>query len=292
MDIEEIFKNLEEQHNQIKEIVTNDSSFDYITAKFGIDTTIQYYRNNVDTSRKQKYLDTTEVQDTLKAFHLDSEKFWHLCLFLKDLAEGYADGIKATTPREEISILINLLNEAETINDNSIKSNALLSLKVGKKSVKIDNLATLRFISYALSKNIKYDTLLDDADFCSQVKLHKAPIYIVALFNMFLKDFLKDKVADKTIYASKDKSLLISRMIFILGISDDESFFDEYKEDGSKLNYLKNYVKKYKSIEVPTYNSHYFFEMGYLSTVFNPLSKQPEYFLLQQFCYTFAPRNN
>lgn len=273
MDIEEIFKNLEEQHNQIKEIVTNDSSFDYITAKFGIDTTIQYYRNNVDTSRKQKYLDTTEVQDTLKAFHLDSEKFWHLCLFLKDLAEGYADGIKATTPREEISILINLLNEAETINDNSIKSNALLSLKVGKKSVKIDNLATLRFISYALSKNIKYDTLLDDADFCSQVKLHKAPIYIVALFNMFLKDFLKDKVADKTIYASKDKSLLISRMIFILGISDDESFFDEYKEDGSKLNYLKNYVKKYKSIEVPTYNSHYFFEMGYLSTVFNPLSK-------------------
>lgn len=68
MDIEEIFKNLEEQHNQIKEIVTNDSSFDYITAKFGIDTTIQYYRNNVDTSRKQKYLDTTEVQDTLKSF--------------------------------------------------------------------------------------------------------------------------------------------------------------------------------------------------------------------------------
>lgn len=288
MDIEEIFKNLEEQHNQIKEIVTNDSSFDYITAKFGIDTTIQYYRNNVDTSRKQKYLDTTEVQDTLKAFHLDSEKFWHLCLFLKDLAEGYANGINATTPREEISQLINLLNEIVPERDEKF----MLSLKVGKKSVKIDNRATLMFISYALSNNIQKCTLLDDADFCSQVKLHKAPIYIVALFNMFLKDFLKDRVADKTIYASKDKSLLISRMIFILGISDDESFFDEYKEDGSKLNYLKNYVKKYKSIEVPTYNSHYFFEMGYLSTVFNPLSKQSEYFLLQQFCYTFAPRNN
>ena len=288
MDIEEIFKNLEEQHNQIKEIVTNDSSFDYITAKFGIDTTIQYYRNNVDTSRKQKYLDTTEVQDTLKAFHLDSEKFWHLCLFLKDLAEGYANGINATTPREEISQLINLLNEIVPERDEKF----MLSLKVGKKYVKIDNRATLMFISYALSNNIQKCTLLDDADFCSQVKLHKAPIYIVALFNIFLKDFLKDKVADKTIYASKDKSLLISRMIFILGISDDESFFDEYKEDGSKLNYLKNYVKKYKSIEVPTYISHYFFEMGYLSTVFNPLSKQSEYFLLQQFCYTFAPDKN
>lgn len=275
MDIEEIFKNLKEQHNQIKEIVNNDSSFDYITAKFGIDTTIQYYRNNVDTSRKQKYLDTTEVQDTLKAFHLDSEKFWHLCLFLKDFAEGYADGIKATSPREEISQFINLLNEIVPERDEDV----MLYLKVGKKSVKIDNRATLMFISYALSKNIQKCTLLDDADFCSQVKQHKAPIYIIALFNMFLKDFLKDKVADKTIYASngnkisKDKSLLISRMIFILGISDDEYFLDEYKEDGSKLNYLKNYVKKYKSIEVPTYNIHYFFERGYLSTVFNPLSK-------------------
>lgn len=83
---------------------------------------------------------------------------------------------------------------------------------------------------------------------------------------MLLKWFLKDKVADKTIYTSnenkisKDKSLLISRMIFILGISDDESFFDEYKEDGSKLNYLKNYIKKYKSLKKPTYNSRYFFE--------------------------------
>lgn len=74
---------------------------------------------------------------------------------------------------------------------------------------------------------------------------------------MLLKWFLKDKVADKAIYASKDKSLLISRMIFILGISDDESFFEEYKEDGSKLDYLKNYIKKYKTIEVPTYNSRY-----------------------------------
>lgn len=48
-------------------------------------------------------------------------------------------------------------------------------------------------------------------------------------------------------------------MIFILGISDYESFFEEYKEDGSKLDYLKNYIKKYKDIEAPTYNSRYCF---------------------------------
>ena len=48
-------------------------------------------------------------------------------------------------------------------------------------------------------------------------------------------------------------------MIFILGISDDESFFDEYKEDGSKWDYLKNYIKKYKDIVAPTFQSRYFF---------------------------------
>lgn len=70
--------------------------------------------------------------------------------------------------------------------------------------------------------------------------------------------FLKDKVADNAINASKDKSLLISRMIFILGISDDESFFEEYKEDGSKLDYLKNYIKKYKDKKITTHNVRYF----------------------------------
>ena len=142
----------------------------------------------------------------------------------------------------------------------------MLSLKVGKKTVKIENPLTLNIIKFALYMFLQTDNkMLDNASF-NMAKIHKAPIYNIVLFNVLLKGFLKDKVADKTIYASngnkisKDKSLLISRMIFILGISDDESFFDDYKEDGSKSNYLKNYIKKYKSLKKPTYNSRYFFE--------------------------------
>lgn len=266
MDIEKILEEYDSEWNQTKEIVSNDSSLEYITDKFGIDAAIEYYRHNVDTSRKQKYLDTEEVQDTLKVFHLDSEKFWHLCLFIKDLVEGYANGSQATKPKTEIIQLINLLREVDVIDEDSLKSNGLLSLKVGKKTVKIDNRFTLLWIKTALSNYLKkYSFLLDD-ELSIQVVQHKAPIYIIALFNYILKLFLKDKVADKSIYASnenkisKDKSLLISRMIFILGISDDESFFDEYRDDGSKSNYLKSYIKKYKTITLPTYNSNYFFE--------------------------------
>ena len=246
----------------------SDPSLEYIINLAGEEVVSFYLRlSSIDTSRKQKYLDSEEVQDTLRAFHLDAEKFWYLCLFIKDVVEGYADGIDAVSPREEISQLVALLNKVKSDfkrdGTYSLKSNAMLSLKVDKETVKIENPLTLGIIKAILYKFLQTDNkLLDDSSF-NMTKIHKAPIYKIALFNRFLSGFLKDKVADKAIYASngnkisKDKSLLISRMIFILGISDDESFFDEYKEDGSKLDYLKNYIKKYKDIVAPTYNSRY-----------------------------------
>ena len=228
----------------------------------------------IDQSFKQKYLDSVEVQDTLRAFHLDAEKFWYLCLFIKDIVEGYAEGIEAITPREEIIQLSTLLNTVDTDKENSkicnMKSNALLSLKVGKETVKIDNYATLLLIKEALIDLIKSDwELLDDFSH-NMTKLHKSVIYKVAWFNRFLSRFLKDKVADKAIYASKgsaistDKGLLISRMIFVLNISDDENFFDEYHktEEGEvvKSDQLKGYLKRYKNVKLPAHQTRYFLQ--------------------------------
>lgn len=217
----------------------------------------------IDQSRKQKYLDSKEVQDTLKAFHLDAEKFWYLCLFIKDIVEGYADGYDAISPREEISQLVALLQKVESDkNDKSLrtKSNALLSLKLGKMSVKIDNQLTLGIIKAALYAILKTDNRMLDADLLNMTEVHKSVIYKVAWFNRFLSGFLKDKVADKAIYASKDKNLLISRMIFVLGISDDESFYDEYNADGVKNDKLKGYLKRYKNVEVPAHQPRYFLQ--------------------------------
>lgn len=265
---EAIFEEASRIAKRNHDLAYSDPSLEYIINLAGEEVVSFYLRlSSIDTSRKQKYLDSEEVQDTLRAFHLDAEKFWYLCLFIKDVVEGYADGIDAVSPREEISQLVALLNKVKSDfkrdGTYSLKSNAMLSLKVDKKTVKIENPLTLGIIKAILYKFLQTDNkLLDDSSF-NMTKIHKAPIYKIALFNMLLKWFLKDKVADKAIYASngnkisKDKSLLISRMIFILGISDDESFFDEYKEDGSKKDYLKNYIKKYKNIEVPTYNSRY-----------------------------------
>ena len=47
-------------------------------------------------------------------------------------------------------------------------------------------------------------------------------------------------------------------MIFVLGISDDESFYEEYNDDGVKNDKLKGYLKRYKNVEVPAHQTRYF----------------------------------
>lgn len=271
--INEISSKLSKISNQVQDIA-NSPKLEYAvevanTFEGHVAKMFAFRLTMIDQSRKQKYLDSKEVQDTLKAFHLDAEKFWYLCLFIKDIVEGYADGYDAISPREEISQLVALLQKVESDkNDKSLrtKSNALLSLKLGKMSVKIDNQLTLGIIKAALYAILQTDNRMLDADLLNMTEVHKSVIYKVAWFNRFLSGFLKDKVADKAIYDSKgsaistDKGLLISRMIFVLGISDDESFFEEYNDEGVKNDKLKGYLKRYKNVDVPAHQPRYFLQ--------------------------------
>ena len=133
-------------------------------------------------------------------------------------------------------------------------------------SVKIDNQLTLDIIKAALYTILQTDNRMLDADLLNMKRIHKADIYKIAWFNKYLSSFLKDKVADKAVYAFKgsdistDKSLLISRMIFVLGLSDEENFYIEYTDEKVKKDYLKGYIKKYKKVEVPAHQSRYFLQ--------------------------------
>lgn len=264
---------LSEISNQVQDIA-NSPKLEYAvevanTFEGHVANIFAYRLTMIDQSRKQKYLDSVEVQDTLRAFHLDAEKFWYLCLFIKDIVEGYADGYDAISPREEITQLVALLQKAEPDKkDNSLKftSNALLSLKLGRMSVKIDNQLTLDIIKAALYTILQTDNRMLDAELLNMKRIHKADIYKIAWFNKYLSSFLKDKVADKAVYdfkgsdISTDKSLLISRMIFVLGLSDEENFYIEYTDEKVKKDYLKGYIKKYKKVEVPAHQSRYFIQ--------------------------------
>lgn len=230
----------------------------------------RFFAGCIDTTREQKYLDP-DILDTLKAFGLDVDKFWYLCLAIKDVVEGYTDtAIRSKkNPRQELKELEDELDKLEPEYKHGsfkCKGSGVLTLKVGKHPIKITSPTTLTLINMAihnlLEENKEDNSLFDSVRLDIEDKVTLKPIYKIALFNKFLSWFLKDKVADKAIRASKDKSLLISRIIFVLGISDDEDFSEEYKDDGSKKDYLKNYIKKYKDIEVPTFQSRYFFQGG------------------------------
>ena len=44
----------------------------------------RYFNGDIDTSFMDSYLDN-DLQKTLKAFGIDCNKFWYLCLFVKDI---------------------------------------------------------------------------------------------------------------------------------------------------------------------------------------------------------------
>lgn len=227
---------------------------------------IRYVKGMVKPIGFDKYLDDKlEIQYTLDAFGLDSNKFWYLCLFLKDYAKGQTTNAIKTNPthREELS---NLLDELNKMNIKikydrilSAEKGGELSFKVeGGKKVVITDKTTLIYINAAITTFMeKYNNILDKSTLDIKATTSLPLIYQIYLFNKYLSMFLKPLVAKKGTIASKDKSFLISKMIYVLSISDDVKFITEYKDNGDKLNHLKNLLSRYKNIKIRTLNSIY-----------------------------------
>ena len=229
----------------------------------------------IDDSWKQKYLATTEVLDTIKAFGLDISKFWYLCLFIKDIADTtVANAAEVSlSPREAITDFIEKMDKqfpkSCTIPYKNLTNGSVVELQLkidGSKVAEINDLHTIAVIRRALSEFLcKGDySLLDTAIVNTKAKVELENIHRIRLFDKYLSWFIKDLEADKTVLSfqsnervSLNKKLLVSRMIFVLGISDDESFFDEYKENGDRLNFLKDYLKSYKNKKCPISNKAY-----------------------------------
>lgn len=227
---------------------------------------IRYVKGMIKPIGFDKYLDDKlEIQSTLDAFGLDSNKFWYLCLFLKDYVKGQTTNAIKTNPthREELS---NLLDELNKMNIKikydrilSAEKGGELSFKVeGGKKVVITDKTTLIYINAAITTFMeKYNNILDKSTLDIKATTSLPLIYQIYLFNKYLSMFLKPLVAKKGTIASKDKSFLISKMIYVLSISDDVKFITEYKDNGDKLNHLKNLLSRYKNIKIPTLNSIY-----------------------------------
>ena len=231
------------------------------------DFACRYSNKEIDDNKKQKYIESEEVQDTLRAFGLDSSKFWYLCLMIKDYVESRTkNAIKLNpTHREQLLNIVTQIDKLEHNDKNPFyyEGAAKLSIKIGKdKPYTITDGTTLGIIRFAIAKVLQETQLshniLDTFKFDKKDTVNLPLVYHIYMFNHYLSWFLKDVVAIKGIYASKDKSLLTSRMIYILGISDDKRYYQDYSESGDKLNFLKQNLSKYKNIDIKTISNTYF----------------------------------
>ena len=217
-----------------------------------------YLDGKIDTqSIRMDLYESPDVQDTLKAFGLDSSKFWYLCLFIKWRVE-YECKTAFLFPTSAKEKLQSLISEFEKLSpefqgDKFVsKVPVTLTFKVdGGKTITIDDANTLTFIGAAIEIFLEQqdtDAFLTPKRYRTS-ELEKVDLSVrtkIYLFNEYLSPFVKQLKATKGIYASKDKSLLISRMIYVFRVSEDKKLYTDLNEKGNKQNQLKGYLSRYK----------------------------------------------
>ena len=121
------------------------------------DFACRYLDGKIDKRKEASYIESKEVQDTIKAFGLDSTKFWYMCLMVKDYVDSRTnDAIKLNpTHREELVRLIEELDKLHPKFGNhtiSCVGTGELYVKVGKdKKFTITDGVTLSLINAAVS---------------------------------------------------------------------------------------------------------------------------------------------
>lgn len=233
----------------------------------------RYFENKLDISFKDKYLKSIEVIEILNSFEIDVSKFWYLSLFIKDVVlDKCVDAIPAETSNERIQELIVRIEEMEL----SSGKNAELIFKLeGKQSFTIADKPTIGEIGLTLAvyKKLMESQRLNNRQLDlnkilnEKVTIDKTPMF--ALFAKMMKYFLDPYKAKPPYPKSLDKMLLISKMIYILGLSNDRRFNEEYETDENgniatveknvykKRNFLKNLIRRYENYKYPTIGNIY-----------------------------------
>jgi hypothetical protein len=128
---------------------------------------------------------------------------------------------------------------------------ATLTFKVnGGKTITIDDANTLSFIGAAIESFLEQqdtDDLITSNSYGIS-ELEKVDLSVrtkIYLYHKYLSLFVNPLEAIKGIYASKDKSLLISRMIYVFRVSEDKKLYTDLNEKGNKQNQLKGYLSRY-----------------------------------------------
>ena len=245
----------------------------------------------LDKTPQHKVQSTKEsvpnISMTLKAYGLDISKFWYLCICIKDWVVGKTcEGARIDdnlTPREELQAIVDEIGKLDYqlcgITHKS-KSKAKLTLNVKRKNTIISSEQTLAILAYAVSQFLESDyckkteiidgketrvlkpvTVLDSCEL-SEKRLTKqmAKTVRLALFYEHLNWFMEHRKVDEDLVKSyptlisTNKDLLISRMAFLTGLTDDSRFL---VPDNAGKGYIRTAISGYERIKVKTDNKYY-----------------------------------
>ena len=309
IDIEELKKQCKIIAKQNHDKAYNNPLYEYIIEvanNLWGDSTIPvgFYLNCrnglINTEMPESYLNDIDIQDTLRVFHLDAEKFLYLCLFILDVADGFVtDTVEEVTQMDELISLCDAINKAKPVMPEINKtfasgdwcpaeSNSVLSVKVGNKNmVSITNYMTLCTIQYILKdfiQNNRANRYLNDSSFTVKKGKDKPAMMKLVLFNRYLIDFLQSITVDTSVKPSDriverktidgdvkkivmkdgsicyDKSTLIGRMAYELGIAVDR--YGQLNKKFKEVGYFKDYIKKDKDKRISATNCRYMIKGG------------------------------
>lgn len=195
------------------------------------------------------------LKPNIESFSLDYNKFYYLCAFLKD----YIDSLTVEQSQSTKEILDSFHNLIE------------LSFKTKDKKVTVTNKRVLELIERAVNM---IDNKEEDRPIISFSNGNLSSTNKIHLFYTYLHYILSPlKAKDNTI--SKDKSFLISQLIYYVGLSNNKSFLEEYNDNGYKKNYLRSYISKCKTKE--NYSSNAYQVITLLHFTLHSLSRKVLY---------------
>ena len=249
----------------------------------------RYHEGKIKTVFRQDFLDAVEINDTLKAYKIDIDKFWYLCLLVKDYSEGQTLKASLSNPthKEEMDLLIaelgKLTHNTKGLQDKMIRLEPVrpanrpkaqeniiktdmsgkLTLRIGNnKAITITDGQTLVILREALARGLRSfhnDSILNTAPTAPYDASILGIQYRVALFYKYIKWFLEQFTPQRKRTVSIDKTLLISRLIYVLDIDADPQYYDtrDNIDNRGKQEHLRNKIKRYKDISIPVRNQYY-----------------------------------
>ena len=227
----------------------------------------------LDDSFKEKFLTNEDLQNTIEAYKLDVSKFWYLLLFVYDFIEdiGTNAPIMGKSVLEDFATFLTNLCDASSItlkqgNRKSYYTERedlinIIQIAVHHFSETYDNIVNgeqgiglkIKQLEDIGLKGFIDNSLLSQMNFKDKFSLDISykKWKFTDMFLSFIERRKATTIPDKKVKVSKDKMMLVSRLIYTVGY-DGKRYNEEYDSEGNKNRMLSNLLRRYKNEKFPS----------------------------------------